>query len=355
LKAKTGAYDIKYLQFSLCGVSIMDQKNLLWDGWSVDLDQVIKEARLTALQRVQERLTKGMESLLMEEAIKRLAGPVVLEKTEALEEKNDPSLIYLFGIASLDAEEAILRNNLTGMAKDEQVYPVLHRELIAVVSNVPRTEFSETKIRDLAENRDWLEEKNKQHQEVISRLAEEYPVIPMGFSTLYPSEEQLKLFLEENYHDLMNLLEKIRDKREWHVKIFLNEGMYKEFLRERDDSIKKLMDEMSLNQAGKGYLWQKRLANRIERKAFDLAEEVHRRLCRFSSGAVLNKLQPQAVTGRKERMILNGAYLLETGQKESFFQTVNILKETEGPRGFVIEISGPGPCYNFCKISSAST
>jgi hypothetical protein len=332
----------------------MDQKNSLLGFREQDLDQVIQEARLAALKRVQEKLTQRFEEFLMEKALEKMEAFDSI-KNELPEEKDDSPLLYLFGIAPIEGEEVLQQRNLYGMVDEEPVYPVIHKELLAIVCTVPKAEFTEEKIQEVSGNRDWLEEKAERHQEIISLFAEKYPIIPMRFSTLYPSEEQLKLFMKENYQDLMALLKKIRHKSEWSLKLYLDEDKFKKFLQEKDQGINKLMEEMSLNLTGKEYLLKKRLANRIERKAFDLAEEVHRRLCRFSAEAVLNKLLPQEVTGRKERMILNGAYLLETTQKEGFLQTVNLLDKTEGPRGFIFEVSGPWPCYNFCRISSAST
>ncbi|MGI6685274.1 MAG: GvpL/GvpF family gas vesicle protein [Bacillota bacterium] len=346
----------------------MENKELIRGFFEEELNQVIREAKLTALQHVKERLTRKFEDLMMEEAIKQINTVFRKDKLDELNqlseftelnelvpEKKSSILLYLFGITGVDGERVIFESNLKGMVNEAQVYPVRHKELVAFVCTVPQVEFNETKIQELVENRDWLEEKAERHQEVISHIAKNCPVIPMGFSTLYSSEEQLKLFLADNYHDLTALLKKIRNKSEWSLKILLDEDKFKDFLQKKDEGINKLMEEMPLNLSGKEYLLKKRLANRIERKAFDLAEEVHRRLCRFSSEAVLNKPLPKEVTGRKERMILNGAYLLEDTQKEDFFHTVSLLEETEKPRGFIFEISGPWPCYNFCQISSNST
>jgi len=340
--------------FLFTGGEKMNHKILPWSSLEEDLDQIIQEAKLTALRRMKEKLTQSFEDMLMEEVLKRMEDSGA-RGIEAWVEKENGSLLYLFGITLLDAESIILTKNLEGMAKETQVYPVPHHELLAAVCKVPKREFTEAKIQGMTENRDWLEEKAERHQEIVALLAEKYPFVPMSFSTLYSSEEQLKLFLEENYHELMALLKKIRNKMEWNLKLYLDEDKFKDFLRQKDESINKLMDEMSLNLSGKEYLLKKRLANRIERKAFDLAEEVHRRLCRFSSAAVLNKLLSPEASGRKEQMILNGAYLLEEAKKEDFFQTVKLLEKTEGPRGFIFEITGPWPCYNFCHISSAST
>lgn len=350
----------------------MEQKDLIWSFVEEDLDQLIQGARLSAIEQVKEKLTLVFTDVLTEKAIKRIAESVLMNKeSHQLKELNVPkdelkelkilkklteaNFIYLIGITICDAKGMILKKNLSGMDGETQVYPVVHQELVAIVCRVSKEEFTETKIQELTENKDWLEEKAERHQEIIALLAEMYPVIPMRFSTLYHSEEQLKLFLKENYHDLITLLKKIRHKTEWSLKLYLDEDIFREFLQKKDEGINKLIDEMSLDMTGKEYLLKKRLAHRIERKAFDLAEEVHRRLCRFSSGAILKKLLPMEVTGRKEQMILNGAYLLDNTQKEDFFQVIDLMKEREGPRGFIFEISGPWPCYNFCQISAAST
>lgn len=344
----------------------MDDKEILWGFPKQDLEQVVQEAKLAAIQHVKEKLTRNFESVLWEDVLKYLERSMAKntlsgEETYPAPEETDMEAIqghkkiYLYGIAGEEAETVIAQSSLKGMTDEEQVYTVSHKDLIAVVCEVPREEFNEARIQELAENRDWLGEKAERHQKVISAFAERYPVIPMRFCTLYPSQNQLKIFIEENYHTLKDLLNKIRHKTEWGVKLYLDEERFKNFLQEKDEGINKLIDEISLNLAGKGYLPKKKLANRIEKKVFDFAEEVHRRLCRFSASALWNKPLPREVTGKTEQMILNGVYLLETIREEEFFQTVQGLKETEGAKGFIFEISGPWPCYNFCQISSTGT
>ncbi len=335
-----------------------------------DLDVIIREAKEEALRNVKEKLTKSFEKSLCQRAIDQIKGltlnslPSVetsdlssslLEEGSAQERFSNDKKIYLFGITGVDAESFITQGNYEGMVQGWQVYTFSYKDLLPVICEVSQEEFNEVKFQELAGNRDWLEKKAECHQKVISAVMETYAIIPMRFSTLFPSEDQLRIFLEENYTTLEELLKYIQNKTEWGLKLYLNEELFKKFLQEKDESINNLMNEMSLNQTGKGYLPKKRLANRIEQKAFDLAEEVHRRLRRFSAGAVLNKLLPRELTHRKERMILNGAYLLEKNKEENFFETIKWLEETEGPRGFVFEISGPWPCYNFCQISLTST
>jgi len=323
-----------------------------------DIDLIIQDAKQTAIQYVKERLSLDFEKILWEEVQKKIEG-VALKKEELV--KNEPIIIqenkkiYLFGITGAEAEGYITQSSLEGMVSEDWVYPVLHKDLVAVVCQVPEEEFNEFKIQELIENPDWLEEKIERHKKVVSLLAKDYPIIPMRFSSLYPAHHQLRLFMEENYSDLTGLLNKIQDKTEWGLKLFLNVDRFKRFLQEKDESINNLIDEVSLNQTGKGYFPQKKLANRIESKAFDLAEEVHRRLCRFSKGAVLNKLILKKDNEKKEQMILNGAYLVGETQEEDFLQVVKWLEETEGEKGFIFKISGPRPCYNFCHILSTGT
>ncbi|MEL7566781.1 MAG: GvpL/GvpF family gas vesicle protein [Dehalobacterium sp.] len=336
----------------------MENRKELLGFLEEDIDMIIQEAKQAAMQYVRERLALSFENILWEEAQKRIKG-VALQNDELL--NHDPvtnqekKKIYLFGITGADAEGYISQSNLEGMVYEDRVYPVIHKDLAAVVCQVTEEEFNEFKMQELIENRDWWEEKIERHKKVLSLLAKDYPVIPMRFSSLYPCHHQLRLFMEENYRDLMDLLNKIRDKTEWGLKLFLNVDKFKMFLQEKDESINNLIDEVSLNQTGKGYFPQKRLANRIESKAFDLAEEVHRRLCRFSQGAVLNKLIRKNDHEKREQMILNGAYLVEQTQEEEFLQVVKWLEETEGEKGFIFKISGPRPCYNFCHISSTGT
>ncbi|ATW26907.1 GvpL/GvpF family gas vesicle protein [Candidatus Formimonas warabiya] len=342
----------------------MITSNSVLDFLQPELDNMIKEAKETALKNVKEKLILNFESILYEQAMNQLSSrPLAKEVqvTEPFQYRSSQAIsgahkkVYLYGITEVAADHFVSQGNFDGIADGTKVFTLIHKNLLAVISEVSPEDFNEGKIPELAEKREWLEDKTERHQKVISLLMGKYAVIPMGFCSLYPSQDQLRIFLEENYHDLIEQLTNIHNKTEWGLKLYLNEELFKQFLQEKDESINNLMNEMSLNQTGKGYLPKKRLANRIEKKAFDIAEEVHRRLCRFSAGAILNKLPPKEVGGKGERMILNGAYLLEKNKEDNFFETVKWLEETEGPRGFVFEITGPWPCYNFCRVSSTGT
>lgn len=368
----------------------MEQRKFFLGCPEEDMDKIIQEAKIIALEQVKEKLAQSFEKIIWEDmefkikdgALKDSAciesGRIIsnnkrandadniinneknISKSDKLVE-NESSMIeenykiYLFGITNADAAIYITQNNFAGMIDKEMIYSVQHKELVAVVCQVPKEEFNEFKMQELKENQVWREERIEQHKKIISLLAKEYPIIPMRFSSLYKDHDQVKLFMKENYSDLQSLLGKIRGKMEWELKLFLDLDKFKKFLQEDDNCINNLIDVVSLNQAGNGYSPQKKLAYRIESKAVDLAEEIHRRLYHFSKGAVLNKLILTKGHENGKQMILNGAYLVGKTHEEEFLQVVKWMEETEGEKGLIFVISGPRPCNNFCHVSSTAT
>jgi hypothetical protein len=63
--------------------------------------------------------------------------------------------------------------------------------------------------------------------------------------------------------------------------------------------------------------------------------------------SVKNKLLARELTGKREPMVLNSAYLVSEEKIESFKQEIEELKKQVYAKGFSLEYSGPWPTFNF--------
>jgi hypothetical protein len=61
------------------------------------------------------------------------------------------------------------------------------------------------------------------------------------------------------------------------------------------------------------------------------------------------KLLAKEITGAKDRMILNCAFLVDSSDKDKFIGYFQQVKEKYKASGFYIECSGPWPPYDFCS------
>jgi hypothetical protein len=76
---------------------------------------------------------------------------------------------------------------------------------------------------------------------------------------------------------------------------------------------------------------------------------VHERLASISDDARANPPQPPELSGRREKMLLNGAYLVPAESQERFAEAVEALRHDVGGDGIELVLTGPWPPYNFVE------
>jgi hypothetical protein len=110
-------------------------------------------------------------------------------------------------------------------------------------------------------------------------------------------------------------------------------------------------DDGPAPESGREYLLRRRAEREgreaADRRAAELAEEVHARLRACASDAVLNRPQNRDLSGHRGEMVLNGSYLVETGAVDRLRALVAELQERHAADGARLELTGPFPPYNF--------
>ena len=108
---------------------------------------------------------------------------------------------------------------------------------------------------------------------------------------------------------------------------------------------------MAQKSPGAAYFLKKTLARVVEEESERVKDEYaqcsHDRLSRHGFASVVCELQDPATTGRREQMVLNGAYLVAQEQLAPFRAELETMAEEYGPPGFSYEMTGPWPAYNF--------
>jgi hypothetical protein len=214
--------------------------------------------------------------------------------------------------------------------------------LVAVVSTVDLDEFGESGLRRNLEDLSWLEEVARGHDEVVRSAAEAAPTIaPLRLATICHTDEGVRRRLEEWHHDLVQALDRIEGRNEWSVKSYTSPPT------PLDD-----VGETEIPDSGTAYLRRRRAQlARDEQAAVDsaaVADEMH---SEFAAGSVASRrLAPQdpRLSGHSGTMILNGAYLVDTVQSESFHALVRDLAERHPE--IRLQIDGPWPPYSFATL-----
>ena len=216
--------------------------------------------------------------------------------------------------------------------------------LTALAGDVPLAEFGEQALRRNFEDLAWLEATARAHHRVIDAVTRQGPAVPMRLATVYSSDASVAAMLAERSADFRAALDHIRGRSEWGVKAYA--AGRPEPVAATPDTGKPAHRGAG---AGAAYLQRRRdqltAQKNASRQMMATAEAVHAELSRYAAGARLHPPQAPELTGSKDRMILNAAYLLDDGREQDFAALVTALGKRY--RDVRLELTGPWPPYSF--------
>jgi hypothetical protein len=238
-----------------------------------------------------------------------------------------------------------------------EIFIFPYRGLEAIISRVSLDEFgSEEMQRKAREDLNWIKEKGVAHERVIEEAminnGKLISAVPMRFGVIFKDETKLIESLDSNYAGIKRVLESIRDKQEWSVKAYLmDSGKFTQAIKEKNETVKEKEKEIASLPEGMAFFMEEELkqviANEVNMELNSSADTLFDRLTRQSSASVKCNILAKELTGKREPMVLNAAYLVSEGKIESFKHEVEGLKQQLYEKGLCLECSGPWPAFNF--------
>jgi hypothetical protein len=232
---------------------------------------------------------------------------------------------YVFGVVPADA-------HLVG------VEVVSEHGLSAIVGHVDLAEYGEAPLRRNLENRYWLEQAVASHDGVLSQVLGAAPLVPLRFGAVFRDEAGVREMLLEREGEFRDALERLRGHVELGVKVFLVDAA-------PGDEAKPA--------SGREYLLQKQrardAATTVQTEALEQVRELHEHLSSLADGSRANPPQPQELSGRREPMLLNAAYLVRTDEQPEF----TAAADDHGDGRLEVVVTGPWPAYNFVEPEEA--
>ncbi len=217
---------------------------------------------------------------------------------------------------------------------DSRVYTVSHDQLAAVVSDTPIRIYDPTRENVLA------------HELVNETVMREHTVIPMSFGTIFRTEHDIVELLKSTYRALDDVLEKMRDRIEFGLKVLWDRDKVVARLERDDDEIRRLKEEINRNAQSSTYFARVQLGRLVE-SALEAAANAY-------IADIHDSLRSVAVASRTnkpigDRMIMNAAYLVDRSREEELDEAVRALsRKYEDALSF--KYTGPWPPYNFVNI-----
>ena len=218
--------------------------------------------------------------------------------------------------------------------RQDEVYTIHYEQLAAVVSDTPLVVYDPTRENALC------------HERVQEVAMTEYTVIPMSFGCVFRTEDDIKEFLKDTYDALGDVLNRMRDKIEFGLKVNWETERVMAEIEQEHEEIYRLKQEILNNQQSSTYFARMQLGRLVERarteKSAAYVREVYDSLRESAIASRANK-----VIG--DKMILNAAFLVERDNATAFDQRVQeIAQRYEGKLTF--RYTGPWPPYNFVNV-----
>jgi Gas vesicle synthesis protein GvpL/GvpF len=254
----------------------------------------------------------------------------------------DETIVHAYGVIAADEP---LRQFPPGIA-DTTVWVYGVDSLAAIVSLLPVEGFGVADWERNATNVGWLERVARQHHGVLEYAAATAAVVPLRLPSLYGNLDSLSMTLHAASDLLERDLRRIRGKLEWAVKVY----------RSPDE---KSSAATTASASGRDYLLAKSrdlsARSTAQEQLREVVSEIHDALGQVSAEDVRNRPQDAVLSGRREPMLLNAAYLVSRADQARFLELVGVLADDYLARGLSVEVSGPWPAYNFTGDAEAAT
>lgn len=207
--------------------------------------------------------------------------------------------------------------------------------IACVVSKSPLTEYTLNRENLLA------------HQKAIERVMKEYTVLPVRFSTIADSPEDVRGLLRKRGSEFKALLMEMEGKIELGLKaMWADMGVVYKEIQGSDGEIRKLRQRMAGTAGGNVYYERislgKAVESALQRKKDEEAEAI---VSLFRDICV--DIKKNKVHG--DNMVLNAAFLVDGAMASEFDGRIRELDEKSGGR-IKLKYVGPVPIFNFVNI-----
>lgn len=208
--------------------------------------------------------------------------------------------------------------------------------LQAVTGDVARADFEATALQAHLEDMAWLESTVRAHHHVVDSVGHAHVVAPLALATVYFDDDRVRDVLDAGRTAFERVLERLAGRGEWGVKAFAP-APAKPSRGERPRS-------------GADYLRARRRALREGDSSVETAtlaaERFHAAAEALAVESRRHRLQDASLSGSRDPMVLNGAYLVDADAADRLAALVDSWSGRDDLR---VELTGPWVPYSFVR------
>jgi hypothetical protein len=218
----------------------------------------------------------------------------------------------------------------------------------AVISAVPADVYDPERIDEQIQDLKWVSEQGVAHEAVVAWFVDNSEILPVSLFTMYSTADALMEAATPRAAELTAEIERLRNKREWDVKISFKESEVERHANTLSARIAEMDRELSVATPGKRYLLERKRAEVLKaetrRAAQTLADEAYAAL---HTHTVAARTLPIPRAGDSLPVILHAALLVHRRNEPALMEAF----EREGRRlervGVELRFSGPWAPYRF--------
>jgi hypothetical protein len=281
-----------------------------------------------------------------------MTGDTATLESEAPGARNrrDAPLLYLYCILESDdgARRLLTDGSISGLEPRQPVFGIECDGLVAAVSRVPRATFLSAPLNRLISDLARVAPYALAHENAIRSLLPDAPaLLPVAFGSVYRSRRGVLSLLREQASGFQRILARVRNRREWEVKLFCNTSALLDHVASRDPAPD--------TTPGRAYL----LGLQRQRKARLQADEtlssaIDTVVAELSTAAAeVGVDRSPAEASPDSELVCRIASLVARRDADRFCGVTSALQRRVESLGLTLEVSGPWAPYSFVRESPA--
>ena len=255
-------------------------------------------------------------------------------------------LVYLYGFVP---DELRSPPQLTGI-DDAAVELLPLAGFAAVISRVPASDYDAEAIEHRLQDLKWVAARGIEHERVVAWCVDQAQIIPASLLTLYSSVDALKHSAEAQHHIITNELQRLRQVREWDLKISYDARRLAENSARFSSALQQIEGEIANAPPGRKYLLERKRGeitkSEVARVAAAEAQNILERARALSAEVITLPIPP---TREQLPVVLHAALLVDRSREAQLIErledTVNEYTDT----GIEVSFSGPWAPYRFVR------
>jgi len=248
---------------------------------------------------------------------------------------------YLYCIADSNEKISLGKIGIEG----SEVYTLPFGQLCAVVHNCQAQAYE-------SEDRDRVKSWIITHQKVVDSVWQRVEtVLPLAFDTIIigeegiDPEENMKNWLEKDYQNLKEKIDKVKSKAEYGIQILWDPKIIIENLASEVVEIKNLKQELQSKPPGTAYMYEEKIKNLLRKEMEKRADQYFKDFY----GRIKNEVVDIHIDRTKKvddnlQMLMNLSCLVVKKEVKRLGEVLEKIKEESG---FSIRFTGPWPPYSF--------